>query len=304
MITKKATDLNKFKRNWTSTDSARTAWSEIIEVYKKKNPFGKILLPAYIGWSKNEGSGIFDSVIKSKCDFDFYGLDSNLQIDLDELKQKLSQNKSQLVLIVHYFGFVDVNYMQISKWLIENNVFFVEDCAHAWLTDLIGSKCGKKGKYAFYSLHKLLPNIDGGMLVQNNFENSENRNVNNPYVELNFDLSSIYFARRSNYKYLSKLLKDVEGIEIIHKKLKKGICPQTLPVIIKEYDRTTLYNLMNSQGYGVVSLYHTMIRELENSKYDSTEILSKKILNFPIHQDVNKEDLLDMVNALKKILNV
>ena len=57
-----------------------------------------------------------------------------------------------------------------------NNVFFVEDCAHAWLSDVIGGVCGRKGKYSFYSLHKLLPLIEGGLEISNQPKNE--RNVN------------------------------------------------------------------------------------------------------------------------------
>jgi hypothetical protein len=83
MITKKATIKDKFRREWEYTESARDAWSQIIEIYKKNNPNGKILLPSYIGWSANEGSGIFDSVVKSGLDFDFYSMGLHLKIKVN-----------------------------------------------------------------------------------------------------------------------------------------------------------------------------------------------------------------------------
>lgn len=301
MITKKAQNQHKYKREWILTDSAREAWSLIIEKYKILNPNGKILLPAYIGWSSNEGSGIFDSVIKSGLEYDFYNLTINLTIDIEDFKSKAIQDNHQLVLLVHYFGFVDAKYNEITNWLTEKEMFYVEDCAHAWLTDLIGGACGRKGAFSFYSLHKLLPLSTGGIMVNNTTENTDNSN--NPFFGLDYDLFSIYSIRRSNFNYLTKLLKDVNGITLIYDELDEGICPQTLPVIVEKFDRTTLYQKMNDKGFGMVSLYHTMIKQLENSKSEAATTLSQKIINFPLHQDVSKQDIDEMVDELKRILN-
>lgn len=302
MITKKAINQYQYKREWVYTDSARDAWSEIIEKYKISNPKGKILLPSYIGWSSNEGSGIFDSVVKCGLEFDFYGLGLYLDVNLEDLKQKVEQNKKQLVLLVHYFGFMDLKYNEITQWLTKNDIFYVEDCAHAWLTDLIGGVCGRKGAYSFYSLHKLLPVVTGGIMVNNVPEGNSKAEVN-PFFELNYDLFSIYQIRIANYNYLANLLKNVKGIDVIHKVLEQGVCPQTLPVIVENFDRTTLYNKMNEKGFGMVSLYHTMITQLDNSPFEAATTLAKRIINFPIHQDVSKQDIDEMVIELKKILN-
>jgi len=302
MITKKAQNKDTYKREWIYTDSARNAWSDIIEKYKLTNPNGKILLPGYIGWSANEGSGIFDSVVKSGLEYDFYDLDDHLKVDFEHLKQKVKQDPTQLVLLVHYFGFIDSRYDEITSWLINNKIFFVEDSAHAWLTDLIGGACGRKGAFSFYSLHKLLPLSEGGIMVNNTVEGEKNSSVH-PFFELGYDLHSIYSIRRYNFNYLTKLLKNVNGITLIYNELGSGICPQTLPVSVDHYDRDALYHKMNEAGFGMVSLYHTMISQLENSTSKAASILAGKIINFPIHQDVTEQDMEDMIIKLKEILN-
>ncbi|CAL2090799.1 DegT/DnrJ/EryC1/StrS family aminotransferase [Tenacibaculum sp. 190524A05c] len=303
MITKKALNKNLYRRDWVYTNSAREAWSKIIDTYKKLHPAGKILLPSYIGWSSNEGSGIFDSVHDSGLDYDFYELGMRLEINVEDLKQKVSENENPLVLLVHYFGFIDASYDQITNWLITNNVFFVEDAAHAWLTDLIGGRSGRKGSYSFYSLHKLLPLSTGGFMVTNNVKENEDTDKTNPFLELNYDLLSIYNIRRINYNYLCNLLRDVSGIEVIFENLEDGICPQTLPVIVHNYNRDKLYEEMNEMGFGLVSLYHTMIKCLHEHKSRASAELSKKIINLPIHQDVEENQMDRMVLELKKKLN-
>ncbi|MGI9651857.1 DegT/DnrJ/EryC1/StrS family aminotransferase [Chryseobacterium sp. RLHN22] len=301
-ITKIAENKKNAQRTWQYTNSAREAWSNIIEEYKKLYPNAKVLLPSYIGWSANEGSGIFDSVKNAGVDFEFYSLDKYLNIDISDLKDKVNSNENCLVLLVHYFGFTDNKYAEIVQWLDQEKICYIEDCAHAWLTDLVGGKCGRNGKYAFYSLHKILPLSKGGLLVSNQTE--ETVESLNPFVSLNYDLLTIYNKRRDNYQYLAKKIEDFDNIEILYKELKDGICPQTLPVILNGIDRDALYHKMNELGFGMVSLYHTMIQELHNYNAEACSVTHKKIINFPIHQDVNHNDLDDLIENLKKVLNV
>ena len=303
MITKIAVKTDNFRRKWINTISAREAWYKILLKYRSFHPEGKILLPAYIGWSPNEGSGIFDSVYNSGLNYSFYDLNLQLEIDFEKLKKLILEDTTQLVLLVHYFGFPDKRYDEIIKWLKLNKITFVEDCAHAWLTDLIGGRCGRAGDYSFYSLRKLLPINNGGLLVDNKPNYFEESNV--PYFDLTFDLQSIFTIRIFNYKYLTNLLKEFGNeFTFLHEEIEEGICPQTLPVIVNNYNRDKLYQEMNDAGFGMVSLYHTMINELSEVSCDAVDILSKKIINFPVHQDISIKDMDEMILRLKFILNV
>ncbi|PKO95846.1 MAG: hypothetical protein CVU12_08445, partial [Bacteroidetes bacterium HGW-Bacteroidetes-7] len=296
---KKAKDLNHFRRACYITSSARDAWSIIIDKYKLTNKNIEILLPAYIGWSANEGSGIFDSVKNSKVKFNFYKLDRSLKIDFEDLKSKVSS--SSIVLLVHYFGFPDVNYYQIANYLTNNKIQFVEDCAHAWISDIIGGICGRLSVYTFYSLHKLLPLESGGMLVENN-PTSITPNFES-YSNIVYDYYSIFDIRRKNYTYLSNKLKEIKKITLLHPELKEGICPQTLPIILNENNRDNVYFEMNNAGFGLVSLYHTMVNEIQSLEYNNTLYISKNIINFPIHQDIDFKDIDEMIVKFKEIIN-
>lgn len=56
---------------------------------------------------------------------------------------------------------------------------------------------------------------------------------------------------------------------------------------------------MNKNGYGVVSLYHTLIPELRNDKeFIISQELSSHILNLPVHQDVNSDEYVNMLEML------
>jgi hypothetical protein len=83
-----------------------------------------------------------------------------------------------------------------------------------------------------------------------------------------------------------------------------GIVPQTFPICINKGNRDEIYELMNESGYGVVSLYHTLIEPLRKSEYQASLNLSKCIMNLPVHQDVNKDRYHDMVQLLVKYCKI
>ncbi|WP_435524948.1 hypothetical protein [Chryseobacterium indoltheticum] len=61
---------------------------------------------------------------------------------------------------------------------------------------------------------------------------------------------------------------------------------------------------MNQLGFGMVSLYHTMIQELQNYDAEACSVTHKKLLISQLHQDINYNDLDELVENLKKVLDV
>lgn len=297
MIEKISTNKDLYKREYSFYNSAREGWADILAEFIKKFPEGDVLLPAYIGWSANEGSGIFDPVRASGIPYSFYKINRDFKVDFEDLKAKCSQ--STIVLLVHYFGFIDPSYHKVSQWLKQNQIVFIEDCAHALLSDYIGGACGRRGVHSFYSLHKLLPIPRGGMIASNNF-NSLNRSAVN-YDEIwQYDLKMIYDIRRANYQYLLNHLKKTDRIKVIYPDLPEGIGPQTLPVLL-ERNRDKVYHEMNSAKFGMVSLYHTMINEISEDAFPDSHYLAQHIINFPVHQDIAYTDIDQMIYKFEEI---
>ena len=67
----------------------------------------------------------------------------------------------------------------------------------------------------------------------------------------------------------------------------RAAVPQTYPVLIRRGRRNKIYELMNNEGFGVVSLYHTLIPELQENEFEKSKKISRSILNLPVHQDVD-----------------
>lgn len=301
MINALASNLENYNRNLSFNESARACWHVIISNFLDKNKDITILLPSYIGWSANEGSGIFDPVKDLSCKYDFYKISKNLQIDFNDLKRQVEKNKNILVLIVHYFGFPDYKYSLISNWLLTKKINFVEDCAHALFSDFCGGSCGRLGDASFYSLHKMLPTKTGGMLSyksNNNHLFSDSLSLKNLLV--NSDLHMIFNRRRKNAIYLTEKLNKLKNIILLHSEIPFNVCPQTIPIILMN-NRDKIYFKMNENGFGMVSLYHTMINEISADEFPESHNLSKSIINFPIHQDVSFAQIDSMIDCFTKL---
>ena len=91
--------------------NARSAWKAFLAAMHFQ-PCETVLLPAYIGWSAREGSGVFDPVAEMVLPSVFYRLDARLRIDLDHLERCLQAGHVKVLLLIHYFGYVDPGYAE------------------------------------------------------------------------------------------------------------------------------------------------------------------------------------------------
>lgn len=303
-IEKTAKKIDNYKRKTIFYKSAREGFSKILKFLKNKYGDYTLLLPAYIGYSPNEGSGIYDPVVENEISHTFYSVNEDINVDINDYKNKLSSVKGQaVILLVHYFGYVDLNIKEIVRLARENNAIIIEDCAHALYTDYIDKSCGIYSDVSIYSLHKMLPYEDGGMVRINNSETIQLEQTDYYYNVLEYDLNRIAEERKKNAEIIEKELKGVQGIKIIRKTTSyKNETPQTYPILILKSDKNEFYHKLNEKGFGVVSLYHTMIKDLQKEKYRVANNLGTKILNLPVHQDANKEALKEMCKEIKRLL--
>lgn len=97
--------------------------------------------------------------------------DSNFNIDIEDLKQKIQLPNSnfQLLIVQHTFG-LPANMDEIMQIARENNLIIIEDCAHALGAKYNNQYVGTFGKAAFFSFSrdKVISCVYGGMAVTNN----------------------------------------------------------------------------------------------------------------------------------------
>ncbi|HEY4262417.1 MAG TPA: DegT/DnrJ/EryC1/StrS family aminotransferase [Schlesneria sp.] len=307
-ITKTAGDRDRFVRPCSLFPNARGAFQAFLQSLQFQQG-EQVLLPAYIGWSSREGSGVFDPVTNLKLDFAFYRLNTKLQIDLEDLTSKLKTGRIKLVVLIHYFGYVDPSYTAAVEIARKYGAWVLEDEAHALLTDRIGGIAGRLGDACIYSLHKMLPVSGGGMLVttlanRNLVQTGHNESDQEQSLG-EYDLFAVAQKRRRNAIHLAQSLSHLqEHVVPLWEDLQPGEFPQTFPVLILRANRDELYTKLNAAGFGVVSLYHTMIQEIGKDAYPASHAISRKILNLPVHQDVETDQLDQLVSELKKTLLV
>jgi len=310
VISKKASELTIMKRPIVPFHNARTAFKALLQEFRF-SAADEILLPAYVGWSKNEGSGVFDPVCEVGAQFRFYRLTRDLAIDLDDLCIQLKTSRPRLVVFIHYFGWPDAQLAEAVMLAREHGAVVLEDEAHALYSDWVSGICGRLGDAAIFSLHKMLPFDYGGWLALNRslepsiitqLLQSPLRNPL-PYDPLNYDWYSIAAARREHAQKLLELLSPInDRIRPLYTILPEGVVPQTLPVIVTEHSRDDLYFKMNERGFGVVSLYHTLIEAIQPAEFPDSHWLAKHIMNLPVHQDIVPQALEAMVEQLTRIV--
>lgn len=265
----------------------------------------RILLPAYIGHSPLEGSGIMDPLTDLGIPYSFYRVGEHLEIDLSSLQSELEEGDVFASLVIHYFGSPQPEIAQARELCHGAGALLIEDCCHCM--DLPERGIGEVGDYALFSIHKVLPCADGGILQCN-------RGALDPgappaeasalpirlWRDAAFD--DIAARRMSNYERLAVELDGVEGVRPFWSSLPPGTAPLNLPVLIDEVDRFDVYKRMRSHGIGVVALYHTLVDAITAEAFPTSHEISRKILNLPIHQDVRSEDMGIIAETLRRAL--
>jgi dTDP-4-amino-4,6-dideoxygalactose transaminase len=306
-VEKEPSDLESFDRHREFCARARDGFTHLL---RHTWPGGKsrILLPAYVGHSPLEGSGIFDPLIALGIPYGFYAIDHALHIDLASLERELARHDVFAVLTIHYFGSLQPQLGEAKRLCERSGAMLVEDCCHC--IDRPEQSVGDTGDYALYSIHKVLPCEDGGIL-----QRARNAPALGalPHALVCSDLPvrlwrdaafhAIAEQRVKNYRQMSSELEDLPGITPFWDRLQDDAVPLNFPVLIESANRFDVYKRMRAMGVGVVALYHTLIAAIEPGRFPVSHEISRKILNLPIHQDVGSEDISRIVATLKNALS-
>ena len=297
-IDKKQINRNNCLLDFLYYECARDAMFDLVNELFVKG-YKDIFVPGYIGWSPREGSGIFDPLNAIiGLNRHYYKMTKELKIDKKYIKDCIKERS--IILIVNYFGFRDDSIKELIDYAHKKNCIVIEDNAHGFYTYFYNGSVG--ADMTFFSLHKMFPfSKGGGLIIENNIiDNLHNIKFNENYNPFMYNYVKIANIRIDNYK---KLLDLSNGLNDYFEPLRNELylvdnVPQTFPIIIKCGNRNKIYDIMNDAGYGVVSLYHTMIKELQSEDYCDALWLSSRIMNLPIHQDVNTDEYKLMIESL------
>lgn len=303
-IEKENKDLCSYRSGRIFTASARAAMTFILQTHKRMDPRG-ILLPAYIGLSKIEGSGVFDPIRTSAIDYAFYPVDERLRPDLDALEVQLRSGAFQLVFLIHYFGVPQVDVEQFVALCHRYGVKVIEDCAHTLLGGLEGRRLGSYGDYAIFSIHKSTATTDGGFCLDHagvldaaNLAPSMHIAPATLAEFADTDLEASARHRLRNYEAIQQWVASLPQLTPMFDRLPAGAVPLNFPVIVSQGKREQLYINLIGREILPTALYHTLIPELTERQFPHSHFVRNNILNLPTHADISEAHLVVYEKAL------
>jgi hypothetical protein len=224
-------------------NSARDGMFDLFNNMKNEDMIDTLFLPGYIGWSPKEGSGIFDPINKLEgLSIKYYKMKSDLSIDVNDLSNRIKkiEDGKFAVLVVNYFGFVDIRIKDVADIVKHYSGWVIEDNAHGYFTYQYTEE--NYADATFFSLHKMFPfSCGGSLIVKNNqltilkYSGSSISDIeNNPWK---YDVRNIAQIRRENYMTLESIIQKEDVAEYftpLKKNLMVGNVPQTFPICINK----------------------------------------------------------------------
>src|SRR3989338_8430323 len=266
MITKEAEDKTANNYDLVFSSLARNSFEHLLMNLKLGKK--KILMPAYIGETDTDGSGVFEPIRNTRTSYDFYSVSRKLAPNMAEIEKKLRTGNYGALFIIHYFGFPQCNPAEVRALCDKFGVAFIEDCAHTCCSKVNQRKLGTFGDFSLFSVHKLVATKGGGFLLKNKEFNMEpldkNKKISPDDMQLFFtsNWEKINKIRLRNYNYLLDALRNEKLIEIMYPKLEPGIIPLNFPILIKNNLREKVYFQMIDRGVITIALYYRLIPEI------------------------------------------
>jgi dTDP-4-amino-4,6-dideoxygalactose transaminase len=307
MITRAASDTANCAKRVVFTASARVAWKLALKAVGFRSG-QSVLLPAYIGITDREGSGIIDPVEECGIPFSLYPVGDRLQVDFAAVERMLSSGCHPLMLAVHYFGFPHAALAALRRLCDRHHTILVEDCAHVSSLLHNDSALGAAGHAAIYSLHKSIAVQTGGLLrINEDFgaipvpDATERCAVDVLEQLARTDMRAICEARQRNYEWLSQRLTGTDGLTVLYPQL-DGVTPHDFPIRVHDGLREKLYFALMDEGLPTIALYYRLIAAITPQDFPLSHDLARSILNLPVHQDTSLDDLDRLADRLEALL--
>jgi dTDP-4-amino-4,6-dideoxygalactose transaminase len=308
-VSKTAIQPDRHKHPTRFYSSAREGMFEFLRANPRIVHRG-VLMPAFIGWSPREGSGVFDPIVESGSRHDFYALNSDLSIDLESLEKLASTGTFGAIVLIHYFGRTQPEVARVRQLADLYDLVVVEDLAHGYFSARGGGTAGTTGDVLLYSLHKMFPLPDGGQVTYRApglLPPNPSSRPELAEIVMSYDWDRISQERRGRFVEVADALKALPAYDrrfrLHWPDLGAHDVPQTLPVTVIGAGRDGIYTAMNERGFGMVSLYHTLI-PAARGLFPAIDDLAAHIINFPVHQDVMTTDVGPMVDAFNEALDL
>ncbi|MCK9612751.1 MAG: DegT/DnrJ/EryC1/StrS family aminotransferase [Bacteroidales bacterium] len=280
-------------------------------------------------------------------------IDSNtLNIAPGQIEKKITK-KTKAIIVVHFAGRpCDMDkIMQIAR---KNNIFVIEDCAHAIESEYNSKPVGTIGDIGCFSFYatKNITTGEGGMVISNNqkiiskvktlalhglshdawkrfsdegfkhyFVEEAGFKYNMTDLQASFGIHQLkridkYWERRKEiWNFYNKELKDLP-ITLPFAEVKK--CKHSYHLYTIRIDKSKcglsrdeflqrMHKMNIGCGVHYLSIpahpYYKKTYHLKESDFPNASIYGRETVSLPLSPKLTREDVTDVVNTVKKILN-
>lgn len=194
-------------------------------------------------------------------------------VDINEIERNIS-NEVRALLVVHYAGNpCDMN--PIVELCKKNNIYLVEDCAHALETRYFGKNVGVYGDASVYSFYpnKNITTAEGGMIVSQDIDLIANcRKLRNHGIDVDSATQSASFTLR-NYDIIEPGYKmnmnDLQAaLGRVQLKSIQSLYEQRLKLfgLYREFLDSDKVNIIFNNDPNVLCSHHLMPIEVDENK--------------------------------------
>lgn len=255
------------------------------------NQKDEILLPSYLC------KEILKPFKENNIKICFYKINKNFQTDLEDIKKKININ-TKVLLVIHYFGFLQNEINKIRETCRSKNIFLIEDIVQSFLTREDDGFTGASADFSFNSYIKFLP-INGSLLSV-----KENLSVIPVLAEMTMisklilkkiNFQKIIKKRRENFQYLLNELKNTDYP--FFKELPDNVCPLGFPILSEKRDLLKKH-LISNKIYPPV--HWELLQDIDKNEFSVSWEISRSILTLPIDQRYGLKEMDYIVKTIKK----
>lgn len=142
--------------HWQAFPAGRPALKWILEAEGLKAG-DEVLVPAYLC------PAVLSPIVALDLTPILYKVDANLNINLDDLEQRIS-GRTKAILFIHYFGFPQPQTVLECVSELRRDAVLIEDCVQSLLTEREGRWLGGIGDYSIVSFRKFVAVPDGALV--------------------------------------------------------------------------------------------------------------------------------------------
>lgn len=284
---------------------ARSAIAEVVGGLGLQRP-PRVMIPAYYGASPREGSGVMDPLLAVGADVSVYPVTTALEVDVEAYRRMLDKVKPDVVMLIHWFGWVDPAATTLVELARESEAFVLEDQAHSMLTDLVGGGAGRWGDASAVSVHKSLP-LPGGLLITRRVAPGT---VALDGVDVTFDGPPGFTAaelaptaerrRRLAAEGIALLSDGLEPLVPLRGTVPHDVVPMNLPVLVPPSERQRLYEEMNGSGVRVACLYYRLGPGIDPEEHPASRWLSERLMNIPLDSATEQAGIAGILHDLAR----